>query len=284
MDDTPKWMWILIVILATGCSRSAVPPTTRLVATRMPTIVLPSAHTASNPVDTGWIGATQGIEVRTLSVAGIAPDVAAPVYIVRLDPSMVRLRVQYAPDTPQPLRTWVAAHRPLVAVNGGFFTADHRTTALLVTDGTAHGVSYTGFGGMLAVSSDGRIWIQALRDEPYNPAVPLDQAIQSFPMLVYPGSAAAEITDNGQRARRTAVAIDRVGRVLIIVCPISAFSLQALAAWLVSSDLEIDRALNLDGGSSSGLFVNAGEIRWQIDSFAALPSVLLVEPRQSPAP
>lgn len=279
MDDTLKWMWILIMILATGCGRVAVPPPTRLVPTRMPTIAPSPARTASDPADTGWIVAAQGVEVRTLTIAGIAPDVATPVYAVRLDPALVRLRVQYAPDTPQPLRTWVEAHRPLVAVNGGFFTADNRATALIVSDGEVHGASYTGFGGMLAASSDGRIWIQALRDEPYNPAVPLDQAIQSFPMLVYPGGAAAEIADNGQRARRTAIAIDRAGRVLIIVCPTSAFSLQALATWLASSDMDIDRALNLDGGSSSGLFVRAGDVLWQIDSFAALPSVLMIEPR-----
>lgn len=280
MGGMLKWMGIVIIALATGCSRVTVPPPTRMVPTRMPTLAPASTRTAPDPVDTGWIAAARGIEVRTLTVAGIAPDVAAPIYTVRLDPAAVRLRVRYAPDTPQLLRTWVATHHPLVAVNGGFFTADNRATALIVADGKAHSASYTGFGGMLAASADGRIWIQALRDEPYDPATPLDQAIQSFPMLVYPGGAVAEITDNGQRARRTVVAMDRAGRMLLIVCPTSAFSLQALATWLASSDLEIDRALNLDGGSSSGLFVEAGDIRWQIDSFAALPSVLLVEPRR----
>lgn len=279
MGDTLKWIWVLVVILATGCSRSATSPPTRLVPTRMPTVAPSPESIASDPADTGWIAATQGVEVRTLTVTGIVPDVATPIYAVRLDPLLVRLRVEYAPDTPQPLRTWVDAHRPLVAVNGGFFTADNRATALIVSNGEVHGASYTGFGGMLATSSDGRVWIQALRDEPYNPAVSLDQAIQSFPMLIYPGGAVARITDNGQRARRTAVAIDRAGRVLLIVCPTAAFSLQALATWLAASDMEIDCALNLDGGSSSGLFVHAGDIRWQIDSFTALPSVLLIEPR-----
>lgn len=272
-------MWILAVILATGCSRGAAPPPTRFVPTRMPTIALSPTSMAPDAADTGWIVAAPGVEVRTLTDVGVVADVATPIYVVRLNLALVRLRVRYAPDTPQLLRTWVAAHHPLVAVNGGFFTADNRATALIVADGEAHGASYTGFGGMLAASADGRVWIQALRDEPYDPAMPLDQAIQSFPMLVYPGSAVAEIADNGQRARRTAVAVDRAGRLLIIVCPTSAFSLQALAAWLASSDLEIDRALNLDGGSSSGLFVDAGDVRWQIDSFVALPSVLLVEPR-----
>jgi uncharacterized protein YigE (DUF2233 family) len=247
----------------------------------MPTIAPSPTSTEPGSADSGWVVAARGIEVRNLAVAGVVPDTAAPIYAVRLDPALVRLRVRYAPDTPQLLRTWVAAHHPLVAINGGFFTADNQATALIVADGEAHGASYAGFGGMLAASADGRVWIQALREEPYDPAVRLDQAIQSFPMLVYPGGVVAEISDNGQRARRTAVAMDRAGRLLIIVCPTSAFSLQALATWLASSDLEIDRALNFDGGSSSGLFVDVGDVRWQIDSFTTLPSVLLIEPRTS---
>ncbi|MGB9751654.1 MAG: hypothetical protein C0183_13820 [Roseiflexus castenholzii] len=281
MSATLKWMWVLAVALATGCGKVATPLPTRLVPTRMPTIAPSPTSTEPGAADSGWVVAARGIEVRNLAVAGVVPDTATPIYAVRLDPALVRLRVRYAPDTPQLLRTWVAAHHPLVAINGGFFTADNQATALIVADGEAHGASYAGFGGMLAASADGRVWIQALREEPYDPAVRLDQAIQSFPMLVYPGGVVAEISDNGQRARRTAVAMDRAGRLLIIVCPTSAFSLQALATWLASSDLEIDRALNFDGGSSSGLFVDAGDVRWQIDSFTTLPSVLLIEPRTS---
>lgn len=273
------WVWIISTTLMTGCGRAALPPPTRLVPTRMPTLA--PSPTAVENADSGWIVAASGIEVRTFVIDEGATDTSVPVYAVRLDPATIRLRIRYDPDAPQLLRTWFVAHRPLVAVNGGFFTAENRATALIVSDGTVYGTSYAGFGGMLAVAPDGRIWIQALRDEPYDPDIPLDQAIQSFPMLIYPGGVVASINDNGQRARRTVVAMDRAGRILLIVCPTSAFSLQELATWLASSDLEIDRALNLDGGSSSGIFVSAGTVRWQIDSFAALPSILLIEARPS---
>ncbi|MBO9325905.1 MAG: phosphodiester glycosidase family protein [Roseiflexus sp.] len=274
------WAWIVGTILVTGCSRAALSPPTRLVPTRMLTPA-PSPTAAAERSDSGWILAASGVEVRTFMTGKDLSDSPVPIYAVRLDPGTIRLRIRYDPEAPQPLRTWFVAHRPLVAVNGGFFTAENQATALIVSDGTVYGTSYAGFGGMLAATPDGRIWIQALRDEPYDPNIPLDQAIQSFPMLIYPGGVVASINDNGQRARRTAVAIDRAGRVLLVVCPTSAFSLQELAAWLASSGMEIDRALNLDGGSSSGIFVDAGAVRWQIDSFAALPSVLLIESRLS---
>ncbi len=101
--------------------------------------------------------------------------------------------------------------------------------------------------------------------------------MQSFPMLVFPGGASAEINDNGARARRSAIAMDRDGHLLLIVSPTSEFTLRDLAGWLSHSDLAIDRALNLDGGSSTGLFVGAGDAREQIDSFGPLPLVLLVK-------
>src|SRR6185436_7036784 len=111
------------------------------------------------------------------------------------------------------------------------------------------------------VGQDGGVSLRALSDQPYDPAEPLAQAMQSFPMLVFPGSASAEINDNGARARRSAVAMDRAGHLLLIASPTSEFTLRDFAIWLSHSDLEIDRALNLDGGSSTGLFVGAGDAR-----------------------
>ena len=202
---------------------------------------------------------------------------AVPLVIVRLDPAQVRLRVAYAPDRPRGLRGWFEARQPLVAINGSFFTPEYRATALLVSDGVASGASYEAFGGMLSVAPDGGVSLRALSDQPYNPAEPIKQALQSFPMLVFPGGTPATIEDDGRRARRSAVAIDRAGRLLLLVSPTSDFTLRGLADWLSQSDLDVDRALNLDGGSSTGLYMSDGALHEEIDSFGPLPIVLLVE-------
>jgi uncharacterized protein YigE (DUF2233 family) len=217
--------------------------------------------------------------MRRLQVA-LAPDQpAVPLVIVRIDPRTVRLRVGYAPDQPRALRSWFEQQHPLVAINGSFFNQEHRPTALLISDGQVSGSSYEGFGGMLAVAPDGGISLRPLRDQPYDPNEPLDQALQSFPMLVFPGGTPAPIEDNGEHARRSALAIDRDGRLLLIVGPTSGFTLRGLAEWLSQSDLGIDRALNLDGGSSTGLYLKDGPLEEGIDSFGELPIVLLVEPK-----
>ena len=56
-----------------------------------------------------------------------------------------------------------------------------------------------------------------------------------------------------------------------------AFSLDELADLLVASDLSLDVALNLDGGSSTGLYVNAGSQRVAIDSFNPVPIAVIVQ-------
>src|SRR5205085_729180 len=121
-------------------------------------------------------------------------------------------------------RDWFEARRPLVAINGSFFTPEYQATALLISDGVVNGASYSGFGGMLSVAPDGGVSLRALRDQPYDPAEPIEQALQSFPMLVFPGGQPAAIEDDGRRARRSVVAIDRAGRLLLLASPTSDFT------------------------------------------------------------
>jgi uncharacterized protein YigE (DUF2233 family) len=261
------------------------PRPTHPIATLFPTTVESGRPTPTPidrptlPPDTGWQRGRPGVELRRMRVARAPDRPAAPVVILRLDPARVRLRVAYAPDRPRPLGRWFADEQPLAAVNGGFFTEEYRTTALLISDGVASGASYAGFGGMLAMPPGGGVALRALRDQPYDPGEPLEQALQSFPMLVFPGGAAADIEDDGRRARRSAVALDRAGRVLLLISPTSEFTLRELAVWMSQSDLDVERALNLDGGSSTGLYLQDEGLEEAIDSFGPLPIVLLVEAR-----
>lgn len=282
----------LFLLLLAGCGASSpAPPPTRLIPTLFPTVPVrripteggapaTSPPVASAEPDSGWQPGRPGVELRQMQ-ATPAPDRAAvPLVIVRLDPAQVRLRVAYAPDQPRGLRSWFEARRPLAAINGSFFTPENQATALIISDGSASGASYAGFGGMLSVAPDGGVSLRALSDQPYDPAELIEQALQSFPMLVFPGGVPATIADDGRRARRSAVAIDRAGRLLLLVSPTSDFTLRGLADWLSQSDLDVDRALNLDGGSSTGLYLSDGALHEQIDSFGPLPIVLLVEAKQ----
>jgi uncharacterized protein YigE (DUF2233 family) len=226
-------------------------------------------------VDSGWLGGDAGVELRrTFAMIG---DLAAqaPIILARIDPRRVPLRVRYDATRPRALRSWFAGEQPQLAVNAGYFNADYTSSALVVSDGVVSGTSYDGFGGMLAVHSDGAIELRPLRDTPYDAGEPLAHATQSSPMLVFPGGVRAEIRESGERARRTAVALDQDGQLIFVIAPTSALTLGDLAGWLTQSDLRVDRALNLDGGSSTGLFIRSGPLSETIDAFSPLPLVIL---------
>ena len=83
--------------------------------------------------------------------------------------------------------------------------------------------------------------------------------------------------DDGRPARRTVVAQDYQGRILIIVAPRGYLSLHELARFLAESDLDLDVALNLDGGYSTGLWLQADGLIVNIDSLVPVPSVVSVD-------
>jgi uncharacterized protein YigE (DUF2233 family) len=275
-------------LLLAGCGReqrATAPAAPRLLPTLIPTQV-PSDSGPSlpqqpaNPVppipeDSGWQIGEAGVALRHVRVPVTAISARVPLTIVRFDPAQTPVRVGYDPAKPRVLRTWFTAEQPILVINGGYFDSDYRSTALVIQDGIASGESYTGFGGMFAVHNDGTVELRPLRDTPYDPSEAITHATQSAPMLLFPGGVAAELQEDGQRARRSVVAIDQHGHMLFIVGPTSGLTLSELASWLASSDLELDRALNLDGGSSTGLFLAHGPLNESIDSFSPLPIVLL---------
>jgi exopolysaccharide biosynthesis protein len=211
-------------------------------------------------------------------------EVAERLTIVRLDPATVRFRVHYDPVVPRPMSGWAEHLQPLLVVNGGYFTPENETTGLLISDGQVWGTPYGNFAGLFAVTSDGQVSVRWLRDWPYDPDEPLTDALQSFPVLVKPGGVMGfpADADDGRPARRTVVAQDNQGRILMIVAPRGNLSLHELARFLAESDLELDVALNLDGGFSTGLWLKTGGATVEavaIDSLVPVPSVISADYR-----
>ena len=270
----------LFVALLAACQPSPAPtgvapsPSPAIVPSVAPLPAAPAFTPA--PPDSGWQPVAEGVEVRRLRVlvrAGV-PD--ASFTVARLDPARARFRVGYAPGAPLALAEWLRRERPLALLTGGFFNESFESTALVISGGASSGESYVGRGGMFAVDRAGAVSLRSLADQPYDPAEPLDEAVQGWPMLIKPGGELAYTGDDPDVARRTAVALDRDGRVLLIACSTSSLTLADFAAWLASSDLGIDAALNLDGGKSTALFLDGAGT---VEPFVRLPLVLLAERR-----
>lgn len=229
--------------------------------------------------DTGWETIGTGVERRRLAVRDDARLLIERLLIVRLDPALVRFDVAYSPGAPRTLAAWQADSGALLVVNGGFFTETYDATGLVVSDGVPHGVSYDAFAGMFAVTEAGPE-VRWLGERPYDPAEPLLAALQAFPMLVRPGGVAGVVEPDASAARRTWIGQDGQGRVLVGVAPSGGLTLAALSAWLTASDLDLDRALNLDGGGSTGLVLVAADgASESVPAFDVLPTVILAYPR-----
>ena len=221
-----------------------------------------------------------GLERRIFNIYDNQGQAIESLYILRVDQGAFQLDVVHH-ETPQKLEDWQAETGALVVVNGGYFREEHGRylpTGLTIIHGRAFGSSYEGFGGMLVIGEHGA-QIRSLALQPYHPAETFVSGLQSFPLLVKPGGVLgfpAELEDN-QQARRTVIAQDKDGKILFLVASHGLFTLHQLSLYLTGSDLNLDIALNLDGGPSSGILLD--DPREMVNSMLPLPIVIVVYAR-----
>jgi hypothetical protein len=275
---------VSVLLLTIACITGAkLNPSSPITPPSPTAFIYPSAipDRTATPVDTNWQTLANGLERRQINIASADGVRVEFLFILRINPAQYVFDIAYDPDRPRTLQNWQIESRALVVVNGGYFSQvneRYEANGLLVIDGKSQGISYGPFAGMLAIDKTGPE-LRWLSQQPYVPSEPLLAALQSFPILVKPGGLLgfpAEHEDNIQ-ARRTAIAQDHAGRILFIVAPSGYFTLHQLSSTLVESDLELDIAVNLDGGPSTGLLL--AEPFEQIQAYSPLPVVILVKPR-----
>ena len=233
------------------------------------------AVAATPAADTGWQQLRPGLERRIIRLVDEDEQLLERLYVVRLEPGLFRVTIAYRPGEAQSMAAWQAETGALLLVNGGFFTEEMAATGRIVVEGVGSGTSYQGFGGMLAITADS-VEIRSLVERPYDSNEALQYALQSFPLLVRPGGEMGFPEEDNLQGRRTVVALDENGRLLFILAPGGGFTLHELSRYLVESDLGIEVALNLDGGTSTGLLL--AEPAEEVPAFVLLPVVIAVYP------
>jgi len=139
-------------------------------------------------------------------------------------------------------------------VNGGYFSPDFAPIGLLISGGKVIAPLQRArlITGVLSASARG---VQILRVREFSRREKISAAVQCGPFLVDHDEQVRGL-DGSTSARRTFAATGTNNRVLLGVC--SEISLAELAAMLTTTrlaeDLKIQRALNLDGGSSSAFW------------------------------
>lgn len=248
-------------------------------ATFLPSPTLNVLPTVDQIPEPGWILVRPGLEKRAFPIYNGVNQQVESLHVWRLDQNYFRLDVAYD-ATPRSLDVWQRQTNALMVVNGGYYSIDNERyfpDGLIIVNGQVSGRSFNS-GGMLAID-DARAELWWLVQKPYNSGELLRAALQSFPILVTPGGGLGfgPERENNVSARRTVIAQDKVGRILFMVAPDGYFTLHQLSAYLTESDLNLDIAINLDGGGSTGILVaDPYEI---ISPTRPLPFVILVYAR-----
>lgn len=269
---------LMLVVVAMACGPGRIVPEALVepIPIESPSPELPATPTQwPTPVNQAWQTVALGVERRDISVHEPHFRFPANVRLVRLDPSHVKIHTHYSPEVPITITDWQRETQAMVIANGGFFTPAKRTEGLMVSFGQPYGATYRE-GGMFYIQN-GQPGLRDLSVEPYEADESFEEAMQAYPVLVRNGRAA--VTFNDERFnRRTAVGIDKLGRVVLLVIDEPVVSLYELSHWLAASDLELEMALNLDGGSSSGMVVATESDPLEVDSRGPVPIVIAAYP------
>jgi exopolysaccharide biosynthesis protein len=203
--------------------------------------------------------------------------------VLRLDPALFDFRVHYQPGARLSTSEWLVSTPGTVAfINANFFNSEQMVVdGLLVSDGQRFGSSYQGFGGRFVVEAGvPRVIVNA--EQSYR-GERLEQAVEGSPVLVIDGQPNAEtyLWWRDSPARRSIVAEDSAGRILLMATAYGGMRLEPLSEFLAGSDLEITNAVNLDGGVSTLLYMqpDAGVSPYLIRAVEPVPAILAVYPR-----
>jgi len=173
----------------------------------------------------------------------------------------------------------MAASGAIAGVNGGYFHEDFTPVGLEIAGGT----TINGFerakllSGVFVVKGRKP---RLVRSSGYERSKNDAHALQAGPFLVDDGEPPAGLNDT-RRARRTVIATDGRDRwaILLFSSVTLAEAARILATPSVFGDFRVARALNLDGGSSSALWVATGPKPFYLREIGSVRNFVAVIPR-----
>jgi hypothetical protein len=256
--------------------RSSTPPPPGETAAPSSATLPPTATVAA--IEGAWTPLAPGLEIRREPIPNEVFD-DSEALILRIDPARYEFRATYSQLNPRRLSGWEVWTGAPVVTNAGFFETDSTPVGMVIIDGKRYGTSLSGHGGMLA-SKDGVISLRSLARTPFRPGEEFDYAVQGRPMLLDPGGVPVNFDLSAELSRRTAVAVDSEGRLMIVVVNDLAVSLYELRDWMrYHPDIDFYAAFNLDGGGSTSIAINAGDTDLLIDSWWPLPGAMAFYPK-----
>lgn len=195
----------------------------------------------------------RGLEHRYVVVEDSSSGDRASLELAIFSTKSCRLRVVDQPSEPRSdLEDVMARGNFLAAVNGGYFDPDYRPIGLLIIDGKM--VAPLQRARLLSgvLSSTGKK-VQISRVSEFSLIQKPDAAVECGPMIVDLGKAVRGL-ESTKSARRTFAAVGGDKAALGFCSDVTLADLSNILAIIAIPDFKIQRALNLDGGSSSAFW------------------------------
>jgi uncharacterized protein YigE (DUF2233 family) len=202
--------------------------------------------------------AVASVEHRRIVLAESETAETARLDLALFSTKAATLRVIDNPTGADDLAAVMLRTRGVAGVNGGYFDPQDAPLGLVISDGKLIGPLRKArlLSGLIAVTK-GRV--ELLRYAEYSPRKIVTAALQCGPFLVDGGNTVPGLNDT-RSARRTFILTGGSDRVAVGFC--SRVTLAELGDILTTPrivpELKVQRALNLDGGSSSAFWF-AGE-------------------------
>lgn len=197
------------------------------------------------------------------------------IHVFRVDPKQQTLDLIMATDFHQQQTsiTDFAKHSDaLIAINGGFFDPTGKPLGLRLTHHTTHyPLKPISWWGVFYLDNN-TPHLQHIRD--YTPHASIKWAIQAGPRLIVhhhipklkPGY-----------AERTALGITSQGKILLVITEHAPMTTTELAKRMLAPPLECMDALNLDGGSSTQLYVHLPGMNLLETGYALISDAIVIK-------
>lgn len=222
-----------------------------------------------------WQPLTSGIEYVDLNTNTLS--LWSHIHVFRVNLHDQQLALAFAKDLPEHEGSAQAFHRythAMIAINGGFFNPERLPIGLRISDyQLLNPIKPISWWGVFAINSQ-KATITAHSN--FHRMKETDFAIQSGPRLLI--SKRIPTLKPGY-ANRSALGIDKKGRVIMLVTENMPLTTTELAKIMQAKPLDCIDALNLDGGSSSQLYAQIDKFNLDVPGFSQVSDAIVVKPR-----
>lgn len=237
--------------------------------------IYPTDNIDANEIVDTWHSISDVISRREI-VKKIA-DNRYELIVYRFNSGQVVMELNSSSD-PMRLDEWGKKLSADLIINGGYFHEDFSPTGFLAIDGEIIGTKkYAPDKSGLLEIKDGFPSIIDTSSEDFPQITNATSILQSFPLLIKSGGKPGIDEDSNKLARRTVVAQSVDGNFYIIFVDQTPLSLYVLMQLLLDSDLDLDVALNLDGGQSSALMAATKNFSETLLPLTVLPQIISVK-------